>query len=233
MYTENGINENTYKLLFEDVDNYNLKREEQYSDYYSQILSALNCYTLYKEKSIFKTLLITIFKNKLNLQYIKYDKKRKEWVYDDGNEIIFFDMLSKYVEDKDIKKKLLSKKRTGYCHSNSIDIAKTLRNSRIITGMIEQYNRKVLHSVVETSNKDNQKVILDYAFNILMPKDSYKKLTNFEELNVVEGETLENDFEKILKFFDQFGHKEYLLFRDELIRDLEKNEKHLKQDEER
>lgn len=111
MYTENGINENTYKLLFEDVDNYNLKREEQYSDYYSQILSALNCYTLYKEKSIFKTLLITIFKNKLNLQYIKYDKKRKEWVYDDGNEIIFFDMLSKYVEDKDIKKKLLSKKK--------------------------------------------------------------------------------------------------------------------------
>lgn len=77
MYTENGINENTYKLLFEDIDNYNLKKEEQYSDYYAKIISTLSLYTLYKEKSIFKNLLLSIFGYPLNTEYITYDQEKK------------------------------------------------------------------------------------------------------------------------------------------------------------
>lgn len=234
MYTENGINENTYKLLFEDIDNYNLKKEEQYSDYYAKIISTLSLYTLYKEKSIFKNLLLSIFGYPLNTEYITYDQEKKEWIYNDGNEIITFDMLSNHIDDKNIKKKLLShKKRDGHCHDGSIDIAKILKNSRIITGTIQQYNRKILHSVVEISDKNQEKNILDYTLNLKIPKESYIKLTNFQELNIVESNELENDFKILLDFFDSFGHKEYLLFRDELIKDIEKNKSYLVEDEER
>lgn len=196
MYTENGINKNTYKLLFEDIDNYNLKKEEQYSDYYAKILSTLSLYTLYKERNIFKNLLLSIFAYPLNTEYIIYDEEKKEWIYDDGNELITFDMLSNHIDNKNIKKKLLTrKKREGYCHKGSIDIGKILKNSRIITGTIQQYNRKILHSVVEISDENNQKNILDYTLNLKISKESYIKLTNFQELNIVESTELENDFE--------------------------------------
>lgn len=234
MYTENGINKNTYKLLFEDIDNYDVKKEEQYSDYYSKILSTFSLYTLYKEKSIFKNLLLSIFSYSLKTEYITYDQYKKEWIYNDGNEIITFDMLSNHINDKNIKKKLFSnKKRARHCHNGSIVIAKILKNSRIITGTIQQYNRKVLHSVVEISDKNQQKNILDYTLNLKIPKESYIRLTNFQELAIVESNELENDFEILLDFFDSFRHKEYLLFRDELIKDMEKNKSYLVEDKER
>ena len=93
-----------------------------------------------------------------------------------------------------------------------------------MTGYYTTNLNKILHSVVEIV-KDGKNYILDWTQNIWMPKDDYIKIYKFQILEKINSNDLEQDFKK-LKKLEFKSLKTYLVFRDEIIKDLEKN-KHL------
>lgn len=100
----------------------------------------------------------------------------------------------------------------------------------ILTGYIKENKGKYLHSIVEIEKK-NEKYVIDYTKNIIMPKEQYVKLTSFEELERISDMEYLQHVQKIanipgidLKVFTTFGK--------EIVKELEKNAFMLKKDEE-
>lgn len=63
---------------------------------------------------------------------------------------------------------------------------------------------------------------LDWTKNLKITKEQYIELTNFVELSSFEGRKVIDDIEIIFKNLN-IGVKTYVVFRDELIRDMQKN----------
>ena len=57
-----------------------------------------------------------------------------------------------------------------------------------------------------------------------MKKDKYMELYDYKIINEVPGDDIKKDFE-IIRKIDNLSSKFYLCFRDEVMRDLKKNEK--------
>lgn len=104
----------------------------------------------------------------------------------------------------------------------SLTLANDIKNSIVLTGYIVIGKYKILHSVVEV-NKDGKIEILDWTKNIIMNKEDYINLFDFKVLTQIKIENILNDFEILNKFLPNFSLKTYLVFRDELMKDLEKN----------
>ena len=139
-------------------------------------------------------------------------------------------MLSKKINDKNIKKELESEKRYRKCHLKSAEIATSLPKSCILTGYVKRYNGKFLHSIVEIEKEDG-KYIIDYTKNIIMPKEQYVKLTEFEELESISDlEYLE--YIQRLENIPGLNGKVLLTFGREIFKELEKNSFLIKNDEE-
>lgn len=105
-----------------------------------------------------------------------------------------------------------------------------LPEAYIVTGYIKENKGKFLHSIVEIEKK-NEKYVIDYTKNIIMPKEQYVKLTSFEELERISDMEYLQHVQKIanipgidLKVFTTFGK--------EIVKELEKNAFMLKKDEE-
>ena len=62
---------------------------------------------------------------------------------------------------------------------------------------------------------------MDWTRNIMMPKEDYIELFNFKILSSVDKNDLKNDFDIVRDL--EFTTKHYLLFRDEIMRDINKN----------
>lgn len=123
-----------------------------------------------------------------------------------------------------------SERRYGQCHEKSIEISMALPEAYIVTGYIKENKGKFLHSIVEIEKK-NEKYVIDYTKNIIMPKEQYVKLTSFEELERISDMEYLQHVQKIanipgidLKVFTTFGK--------EIVKELEKNAFMLKKDEE-
>ena len=120
-----------------------------------------------------------------------------------------------------------TKYRSGLCHEKSIFLSLCLDiDNDLLTGYVYGLSDKdkYLHSVVEFTSK-NKKYILDYTMNAIINKDGYDYLMDFEELSRITKSSLQNDF-KIFKGFSKLypiGTKEYLVYRDEIMRDINKN----------
>lgn len=223
-YDESGININTKNILFND-DFYTLLESEFGSLEYAKILFAIDTYTRMVHKNIFEKMLLKLQAGrfKIDLSKIKYneDKKQQEYKLENG-ETITFDLLSDQLDaDKKILNELESNKRKRQCHSRSIDVGNQIENSAVLTGTITVGNCKVLHSVVEIINKQNKPVILDWTRNLVIDKESYIKLFKFDILTSVDSKLIFDDL-NILKEL-KFDVKQYLVFRDELMKDVEKN----------
>lgn len=232
-YTESGINKNTYDILFSDHEN--IPEEERTSIENNYIMAVIQLYTSFREKGISSKLLKLAFEKKYKIDFskIKYNEKIKEYEYEFNGKVYTFDKLSNKLKDKNIKKELESKKRYKQCHEKSIEISLALPGAYIVTGYIKENKGKYLHSIVEIEKK-NEKYIIDYTKNIIMPKEQYVKLTSFEELErISDMEYLQYD-PKIQNFqnVSSIDLKTYTTFGKDISKELEKNAFMLKKDEE-
>lgn len=229
-YTESGINKNTYELLFSDYDN--IPEKEQPAIENSYIITIIQLYTRFREKDIFSKLLKLAFEKKYKIDFskIKYNEKTKEYEYEFNGEVYTFDKLSNELENKNVKKELESERRYGQCHEKSIEISMALPEAYIVTGYIKENKGKFLHSIVEIEKK-NEKYVIDYTKNIIMPKEQYVKLTSFEELERISDMEYLQHVQKLANIPD-IDLKVYTTFGKEIVNELEKNAFMLKKDEE-
>lgn len=215
-----GINNNTYNLLFGDYDNLPKGEQGRYENVVA--FATIDCFTKLQEKKIFTKLLKLFYKNTvINLDKITFNKDTKQYEYKNKDLIITFDKLSNCLEDKELIKELTSNKRYGECHRRSMSIAPSIEGSKIVTGYITIGNKKVLHSIIEYEY-DGKTIVLDWTRNLKITREQYIELTKFVELSSFEGEKVIDDIEKIFRNLNM-GVKPYVVFRDELIRDMQKN----------
>lgn len=215
-----GINNNTYNLLFGDYDN--LPEEEQGS--YETVVAyvTIDCFTKLQEKKIFTKLLKLFYKNTIiKLDKITFNEETKQYEYKNNDLIITFDKLSNYFDDKDLIRELKSNKRYGKCHSRALDISPSIDGSKIVTGYIIVGNQKFLHSVIEYEYQ-GKNIVLDWTRNLKITKEQYIELTKFVELSSFEGRKVIDDIEIIFENLN-IGVKTYVVFRDELIKDIQRN----------
>ena len=123
--------------------------------------------------------------------------------------------------------RLLTSGRKGFCHGDSIKMCNRYVDSCVVTGYVYGLSdiAKYLHSWVEFE-KDGKFVVADYTMNAIMNKEGYYMLKHAEELSRVSHKQLRDDW-KILGQLDKrgitFKENEYLVFREEIIRDFKKN----------
>lgn len=129
-----------------------------------------------------------------------------------------------------MKKELESEKRYGQCHSKAIDLSLSLPEAYIVTGYIKRFDGKYLHSIVEIE-KTKGTYIIDYTKNIIMPKEQYLRLTNFEELERISDMEYLQHIQKIANI-PGIDIKVYTTFGKEIVKELEKNAFMIKNDEE-
>lgn len=229
-YTESGINKNTDELLSSDYDN--IPEEERTSIENNYIMAVIQSYTRFREKGIFSKLLKLTFekKHKIDFSKIKYNDKTEEYEYELNGEVYTFEKLSNELENKNIKKELESERRYRQCHSKSIELAVAQPEAYILTGYIKEYKGKYLHSIVEIEKK-NEKYVIDYTKNIIMPKEQYVKLTSFEELERISDMEYLQHVQKIVNI-PGIDLKVSTTFGKEIVKELEKNAFMLKKDEE-
>lgn len=222
-YERNGINKNTDKLLFDD-NYHNETNEEILKNHYN--LKVLEIYTRLREKRIFTKLLKIYYKKRYSIDFSKivYNEEKKEYEYKDefeGNTYTF-NKLSNLLENKEIKNELESNKRDHKCHIKAVELISSLiPKGFIVTGYIKKSYGKFLHSVIEIERK-NGAYIIDYTKNLVIAKEQYYKLTNFQEIERISEEQFFEDL-LIIGQLTGLSLKEYLTFRSEMMRDLEKN----------
>jgi hypothetical protein len=214
-----GINNNTYELLFKDYPE--LPKEEHGSREDALRFLTLDRFTRYEKRNLlvkFKDFL----KKQINIDIskISYDEENDRYIYNDEDFSIPFNLISRICEGPGCKEELLSEKRYGKCHSSIISIAPSVPNSYVVTGYVTIGSHKVLHTILEIEQKDNN-VILDWTRNLEMRKEDYYRLTKFEEVSRFEGKHPKEDLNYITGL--HMGCKTYVTFRDEIMRDIEKN----------
>ena len=215
-----GINNNTYNLLFGDYDN--IPEEEQGTYENVVAFATIDRFTKLQEKKIFTKLLNLFCNNKtVDLGKITFNKETLQYEYKDNDLVITFDKLSNCLDDKDLINELTSSKRYGNCHNKAMSISPSIEGSKIVTGYITIGNKKVLHSVIEYE-QDGKNIILDWTRNLVINKEQYERLTKFVELSSFEGRKVIDDIEIIFKDLN-IGVKTYVVFRDELIKDMQRN----------
>ena len=214
----NGINENTRKELFKYKHKIYLKTDKNLS-----ILFAIDNYTLKKEGILQRPInKINEIAFKIKTNNITYNSDTKMYEYkEEKKDTYHFDTISRYIfENNEIKNELETKKRYRKCHMRSIDLALAIGDAKVVTGIAKLNGVEFLHSVVEIM-LDNKTLYLDWTRNIMMPQDEYKRLFRYREISKVDAKNIISDIEYIRAF--NLNIEEYLLFRDELMKDVEKN----------
>lgn len=229
-YDESGINKETYKLLFSDYDN--IPEDEKPPLENSYIITIIQSYTKFREKNIFSKVLKKFFEKKYKVDFskIRFNNETQSYEYEFEGEVYTFDKLSDKVDNKEMKKELESEKRYGQCHSKAIDLSLSLPEAYIVTGYIKRFDGKYLHSIVEIE-KTKGTYIIDYTKNIIMPKEQYLRLTNFEELERISDMEYLQHIQKIANI-PGIDIKVYTTFGKEIVKELEKNAFMIKNDEE-
>ena len=222
IYHYEGINNNTYNMLFKDFYDID-ETEKQKLDYYF-VYYVMNFYTTHShDRTIRRLLHLKYSKKNEVLNYVNYDKKNKLFFIMVDNERFDFDLLSKHISSFKAKKELNNmKKRGGKCHTRSIGAATIIKDSAIMTGYMTVDDMKVLHSIILKKNDDGTILALDWNQNIIMSYDQYKKLFNFQEIKEIPGSYVLPDLKKTYGL--SIDSKAYLTFRDEIMKDLSKNE---------
>lgn len=204
----------------------NTANELYLEDY--QIASALNEFTLgsttYARK---KELLNSLRELKPYVEEAEMEEARF-YIKTSKYEIILTKLsaaLKSLKEDEDIK----SKTRKYKCHEKSVEISKILSFPNfVVTGYVYSLSdkSKYIHSWIEFEN-EGKEFVIDYTINAIINKEGYYQLRRAKPISKISSQDLKED-EKILfgrlKDFVTFNIKEYLLFRDEIMADLKKND---------
>lgn len=217
-YTIDGINTNTDMILQSDIENI---QEGFDDDPLKKTFEDICLYTLYRNNFFISFYLRNKFKN------FSFNKEDKTNEYLDDDHSFTFYLLSDHIDNKKKKRELTSLNRYGKCHFASLCLlfSSPYDESYALTGYINNGEKDILHSIVETVDEDG-KCIIDYTQNLVMNKEDYLKLTGFKEITRISKEELNKDL-FLLKELD-INSRFYLLFRHEIVRSLKKNSKILK-----
>ena len=217
-YYKNGINKNTYDMLFPDF--YNIKKEEIADEETSLIIELIDVYTLTEQKKLFIDLVKKTFDEQYGINYsnIKYNKETKQYEYKIKEKIYTFNELSDITDIEKFKKELKTDKRHHKCHTRTLELSFGVPESNIVTGYEVIADIKALHSILEYKVK-NKLYIIDYTKNIIMPKEQYMELTKFKEIERISDLEYIEDLGRIYNF-PHLTDKVYVTFQKELIREL-------------
>ncbi|MBQ9024277.1 MAG: hypothetical protein IJ105_03535 [Bacilli bacterium] len=216
MYNKDGMNKLTDELF--QKTNYKIINSNENINF-SYIYKRLYYYTKYRDKRFVPTNIKEIIKN------IGYDGTIN--YYNDDNIYFKFLLLSDYAFLKKRKKELTSDRRLHKCHGASYDFMFNFSYDKVylLTGFINISNHDILHSVVEIEDDESSRIV-DYTQNLVMKKEDYIRITNFKCISKISKQDIIDDKDKISPFNMKLAI--YLFFRDELMKDLKKNEKVLK-----
>lgn len=215
-----GFNYNTFKVLFKSITKVSKKERNSYDNkiaYYT-LFHYMSDNSTKKYPKLFEFLLKT---HNLDLSRITYNEVDKTYKYQYKDKVITFNKISDRINDEELRKELLSNKRLHKCHYRSIEIASRIENSKVVTGFITDGNIKMLHTVVEFNDKNDNTIVVDYINNLHIAKDQYIDLTKFKEISSIEIESVIDD-NPIINILDM-TYKPYLCFRDEIMADLQRN----------
>lgn len=216
----NGMNINTYNLLFDDINN---KMSDKKGSCESlNALCVISKFTKFDDIKIY-CLMAGMYEtiDDYDFRTISWSDELNSFIYQKGNFKIPFNLLSDFMTHEDVKKELLSDERLHQCHEKSILLASIYPNFRIITGYIYLEKQRMLHSVIEYDDNE-ETIILDWTKNLRMLKEDYIRLTNLRVIETIEGYDVKNDITgPIIQIGLDF--KTYCAFRPEIVKALKKN----------
>ena len=216
----NGMNINTYNLLFDDINN---KISDKKGSCESlNALCVISKFTKFDDIKIY-CLMAGMYEtiDDYDFRTISWSDELNSFIYQKGNFKIPFNLLSDFMTHEDVKKELTSDERIHKCHEKSILLASIYPNFRIITGYIYLEKQRMLHSVIEYDDNEGT-IILDWTKNLRMLKEDYIRLTNLRVIETIEGYDVKNDITgPIIQMGMDF--KTYCAFRPEIVKELKKN----------
>lgn len=216
----NGMNINTYNLLFDDINN---KISDKKGSCESlNALCVISKFTKFDDIKIY-CLMAGMYEtiDDYDFRTISWSDELNSFIYQKGNFKIPFNLLSDFMTHEDVKKELTSDERLHQCHEKSIILASIYPNFRIITGYIYLEKQRMLHSVIEYDDNEGT-IILDWTKNLRMLKEDYIRLTNLRVIETIEGYDVKNDITgPIIQMGMDF--KTYCAFRPEIVKELKKN----------
>lgn len=227
-------------------------QDERSKNYEAEIEAQLNFGYLQLEDIAFHKQmtfcsLINLFTNKNNPRTLinQYIGSLKTLNYVDS---IFAedDMLSIVSDGKEINAFNLSKilpvigctfpeleteQRFHMCHNDSIKLIRFLHKNNIkcslVFGTMSHSSNKApfFHSWIEII-KNGKECVIDTTMNLFIKKESYYWLRNANPINKIDSQKIVDDA-KIMSQFSEFTPVKlpfYLCFRDEIVKDLSKNQ---------
>lgn len=216
----NGMNINTYNLLFDDINN---KISDKKGSCESlNALCVISKFTKFDDIKIY-CLMAGMYEtiDDYDFRTISWSDELNSFIYQKGNFKIPFNLLSDFMTHEDVKKELTSDERLHQCHEKSIILASIYPNFRIITGYVYLEKQRMLHSVIEYDDNEGT-IILDWTKNLRMLKEDYIRLTNLRVIETIEGYDVKNDITgPIIQMGMDF--KTYCAFRPEIVKELKKN----------
>lgn len=216
----NGMNINTYNLLFDDINN--KKSDKKGSCESLNALCVISKFTKFDDIKIY-CLMAGMYEtiDDYDFRTISWSDELNSFIYQKGNFKIPFNLLSDFMTHEDVKKELTSDERLHQCHEKSIILASIYPNFRIITGYVYLEKQRMLHSVIEYDDNE-ETIILDWTKNLRMLKEDYIRLTNLRVIETIEGYDVKNDITgPIIQM--EMDFKTYCAFRPEIVKELKKN----------
>ena len=179
-----GIRKETYDLLFKDENIQNSEVIDTTAN--DEILDTIAFFTKFDNNLLDKHFLKRMAKKfKIDISKISYNKEKNIYNYDAENMQIPFEKLSDGIQDKKMKRELLSNKRLHKCHERTLQLIGGFGNiATILTGTCERQGKRYLHSVIGLQREDDV-YIVDYTLNLVINKELYNRLTNFKQIEEI------------------------------------------------
>lgn len=218
-----GINFNTYESLIQNCstcsDDFSYIKE-----YFAY--QTINNFTMLQNEDVEKAKQDNLGQV-YDINYIKYNESENCFHYVKDDFEISFRKFSDVIRAYYYKEQLHNDERSSLAPIKSCEIVPYLSKSNILTGFILIGNLKMMHTVIELVDEG---LIIDWSINAIMKKEDYLRLTKLQVINKLETDKLIED--RISGIFNEFSDPSmlefYLIFRDEFIKDIEKNKQLIK-----
>ncbi len=215
MYTKSGVNKKTEELFLEAVPT--KIQDKDLLTKLGHIYLKLNFYTMDRDR----------YYEIDEDDNFTYNEETGINNYDDKEFNFKFVLLSDITKSNELKEELESDKRFHKCHGSAIGtcLNDDEDSMKILIGYTPCVDEEELHSVVETKG-EKEDLIIDYTQNVIMKKEDYININKFRVVNEITSKELKEDCNIITEF--GIVSPLYLAFRDEIMKDINKNKKVLK-----
>lgn len=225
-YTRDGINKETYRILFEEREEH--KRECSNEIFTIEKSSLYNRKPQYLLSNFFNRIIDMYF---LRINYFNLHKNvfSKGYTFKNKDIEFWFDYLEKYLkrilknEDSYVRREMIfnlkHNLRYGSCFIDNMVISANIENSFYVTGLVEYDDGSThLHSFV--TYKD---YVIDYTKNLIMLKEKYFGLLKIKELQSVESKRIASIYNTLLKNEILNSTRLIATFGNEIMSDLYRN----------